>query len=248
VTEPAAVQQDLDDLLGRLQVLGIRIRELRVSLAPLEAELETARREFDERVGSLRREGLWLEHQVHLLKTPARPAAEELTAIDAGNLAEHAREMAAYRHDPETVEKDCLLEHLMRVLDPELDDQAGDLIAVVQGLANDPATRLADLLEELPWGSAWTGRPPAEDLDAQCRRLRTWKRALRRQLDTLEQARDRLRGIDPRYPLYAERQRGPDVWKAYLDRAAARQHERNLGLKAVVEELQRSRPDSGERG
>src|SRR5689334_13017811 len=80
VTEPAAVQQDLDDLLGRLQVLGIRIRELRVSLAPLEAELETARREFDERVGSLRREGLWLEHQVHLLKTPARPAAEELTA------------------------------------------------------------------------------------------------------------------------------------------------------------------------
>jgi hypothetical protein len=226
-------------------MLGARIREARSALAPLETEFEAARREFDERVGPLRREALRLEHQIRTLQAPTREVAvSEVMAIGGRGID---RTIAGARsHDPEAIEKDILLEHLMRVLDPELDGRAGELLAVVQGLANDPVTRLADLLEELPWGSAWTGRAPTENLDSQRKRLEVWERALTRQLEALEQAQERLREVDTRYPLYAERQRGPEMWNAYLDRAVAQQRELNLELRALVEELHRTRSDGGD--
>lgn len=243
-----ATQRDIEDLLGRLQMLGARIREARAALAPLEAGLEAARREFDDYVGPLRREALRLGHQIRTLQTSARTVVvSKITAIGGDRVIDHTIEIADARlHDPEAIEKDILLEHLMRVLDPELDERAGELLAVVQGLANDPVTRLADLLEELPWGSAWTGHAPAEDLDSQRKRLQVWERALSRQLEALEQAQERLREVDTRYQLYAERQRGTEVWNAYLDRAVARLREQNLELRVLVEELQRTRSDGGD--
>jgi hypothetical protein len=215
---------------------------------PLETEFEAARREFDERVGPLRRETLQLEHQIRTLQAPTRTTAvSEAMAIGDDHVIDRATEIAGVcMHDPEAIEKDILLEHLMRVLDPEMDVRAGELLAVVQGLANDPVTRLADLLEELPWGSAWTGRAPTENLDSQRKRLEVWERALSRQLEALEQAQERLREVDTRYPLYAERQRGPEMWNAYLGRAVAQQRELNLELGALVEELQRTRSDGGD--
>jgi hypothetical protein len=207
-----------------------------------------AKREFDDRIGPLHREKLRLEHQIQTLEArPESTPAEGIMDIGSDLVIEPAPEIAVARvHDPEAVEKDILLEHLMRVLDPELDQQANDLLAVVQGLANNPVTRLADLLEEMPWGSAWTGRAPSEDFASQHRRLLTWERALSRQLEALQKTQERLREADLRYPPYAERQRGPDIWNAYLDRAVERQREQNLELSAVVEELRRARSDSGD--
>jgi hypothetical protein len=248
MTGSTATQRDIEDLLNRLQILGERIKAARAALAPLEKELAAAKREFDERVGPLHREKLRLEYQIRTLEArPETMPADGIMAIGSDPVIEPAPEIAVARiRDPEAVDKDILLEHLMRVLDPELDPQASELLATVQGLANNPVTRLADLLEEMPWGSAWTGQAPAENLASQHRRLLTWERALSRQLEALQQSQERLREADPRYRLYAERQLGPELWNAYLDRAAERQREQNLELSAVVEELHRARADSGD--
>jgi hypothetical protein len=236
-------------MLECLRGLSTRIREARTALAPLETGLAAARREFDERVGSLRREALRIEHQIEALRAPVQAvaSAEFASTMGTGDFHDHLSGVAdTSPGDPEAIEKDILLEHLFCVLDTDLDKRASDLLATVQGLCYDPDTTLADLLEELPWGPAWTARKRSEDLAAQHRRLAVWKRALHRQLEALEHDHERLSERDPRYRLYQERQRGLEAWEAYLDRAAARQREQNQELRAELDELRRARPDTGD--
>ncbi|NEO34734.1 MAG: hypothetical protein F6K36_30995, partial [Symploca sp. SIO3C6] len=105
-----------------------------------------------------------------------------------------------------------LLEHLFYILDPMTNDDDGELLATLQGLCQDPGIRFAHVLEELPWGLVWTQRSPQEQLEDQHHRLSSWQAVLKKQLETLQRAGDRLRN-DPRYGLWQQRQQGSDHWQ-----------------------------------
>jgi hypothetical protein len=236
---PEVMQDDIDAILASLQSLGERLRQARAALAPLEAGLAAARREFDERVGPLRREALRIEHEIAALRTPLPDVAREYAALTNADYAQDRTVDGRLTSsgDVDAIEKDVLLEHLVRVLDPDTDRQASVLLATVQGLCNDPAANLADVLEELPWGLAWIARARNEGLAAQHRRLTVWEAALRRQHTALNRVHEQLSEHDPRYRLYQERQRGPEAWEAYLARAAAQQREQNQELREELDEL-----------
>lgn len=241
---PQAASDQVEVTLVRLHALAEQIRAVRAALAPLEAGLAAARREFDERVGPLRREGWRIENEIEALKAPA-PQAEFIPMFDADRAQSLPAPAvaAAGAGGRDAIEKDVLLEHLVRVLDPEIDEDASMLLARLQGLCNDPATGLADVLEELPWGQAWTARQRNEAVQAQHRRLAVWQAALDRQLATLTHSQERLVDHDPGYRLYQQRQRGPASWEAYLNQAAQRQRERNRELQAELDDLRADRRD-----
>jgi len=239
---PEVTQHRVEGILASLHTLCAFIREARAALAPLETALAGAWHEFDQRVGHLRRERLRIEYEIEILRAPA----ESETAVGVEEAKDRMNDgTATPLADPDAVEKDVLLEHLVRVLDPDTDQHASMLLATVQGLCNDPDATLADLLEEMPWGPAWTARARNEGLSAQHRRLAVWERALRSQLGALNNIHEQLSKRDPRYSLYLERQRGPESWEAYLNRAAARQQEHNQELRAELEELRHGPPDTG---
>jgi hypothetical protein len=232
---------EIEVILTRLRELSARIKEARAALAPLETALASARREFDEQVGPLRREAWRLENDLEALRAPA-PPLDFMFLADPGSLGSQVRPVSPVSvTGRDAVEKDVLLEHLVWVLDPDTDHEAGLLLARIQGLCNDPATSLADVLEELPWGQAWTARQHNEATGTQGRRLAAWELALRRQLAALEQKREGLIRHDPRYRLYEQRQRGEEAWDGYLRMAAERQRDRNGELRAELEELQASK-------
>jgi DNA anti-recombination protein RmuC len=111
-----------------------------------------------------------------------------------------------------------------------------DLLANLQGLCNDPAIRLADILEQVPWGLVWESCSLHEGLANQHRRLTTWEKALARQLESLNQATERLKE-DSRYGLWQQRQKDAKTWQSFLDEAAEQQREANARLTAELEEL-----------
>lgn len=146
---PEVTQCRIEDILASLHALCARIGEARAALAPLETALTVAWHEFDERVGRLRRERLRIEYEIEVLRRPAEFKAA-ITIEEVKDRMNDGTVMPSA--DPDALEKDVLLEHLVRVLDPDTDQHASMLLATVQGLCNDPAATLADLLEELPWG------------------------------------------------------------------------------------------------
>jgi hypothetical protein len=241
---PHAASDQVEAALVRLRVAADRIRVARAALAPLEAGLAVARREFDQRVGPLRREERRIENEIEALKAPVPD--REFTSIFDDDRAQSWPQPAVANSagGRDAVAKDELLEHLVRVLDPDIDESASMLLARIQGLCNDPATGLADVLEELPWGQAWTARQRSEAVQAQYRRLAMWEAAMGRQLATLAHAQERLVDGDPWYRLYQQRQRGPAAWEAHLDQAAQRQLGRNRELQAELDDLRASRPHS----
>jgi DNA repair exonuclease SbcCD ATPase subunit len=179
-------QEEITELLECLAQLRNRLAAARATLAPLEEGLNTAHLEYQNALGQLRRRLAPLQAEVDELRHKienAEPASDDFDAfIDVAaptnadlTLSSTVKELPA---DMEAREKDELLEHLHWVLDPMINDEDGELIADLQSRFNDPATRLADMLEKLPWGPAWTAPSPREEPINQYRRLKTWERAL----------------------------------------------------------------------
>jgi hypothetical protein len=81
----------------------------------------------------------------------------------------------------------------------------GELLANLQGLCSDPIASLADVLEELPWGLVWTTHSLQENIADQHRRLAIWEQALKRQMEKLNRATERLKK-DQRYGLWQQDQ------------------------------------------
>jgi hypothetical protein len=229
--------REVGALLERLRRLIAQLAAERAALAPLERDIAAAWSEYQDHLKPLHDEGRRLAHKL----TPAArvrpepPPVVDLTDPTPPRVGP-AGGAATQPPDPELVEKDMLLEHLMLVLDAELDEDAGYLIAVVQGRVDDRAYGLADLLESVPWGAAWTERERREDASAQRRRLERWEAALTRQLEVVRNSGARLRWHDQRYPVYEQWQRGPESWKGYLARDTAQLEEHNLELRAALKE------------
>ena len=258
-------QDHVNVLLARMKELREQIATAREAVAPLEANLALAFEEFQTVVGQLRRQAVRLQAQIRTLRVQIDAASrdqddnstpssgDERSGGDTGDdwlddshdkydgeTGNDAESVPSAVVDPDAVEKDVLLEHLYRVLDPMVNDEDADLLANLQGSCNDPATGLADVLEQLPWdsvswGSIWGTQGLQEDLNAQYRRLKTWERALTNQLENASRAAESLRR-DRRYGLWQQRQKGPEAWRDFLNRAAEQQKDANEELKAELGE------------
>jgi hypothetical protein len=243
VSDTAITQADIDALLARLKELREQITAAQEAIAPLEANLALAYGEFQAVVGHLRREVLRFRAETASLRyriDGLGRTQDEMPGVDDKNAHYEAETgqitTTSTATDPEAVEKDVLLEHLFRVLDPMVDDKDAELLANLQGMCNNPAVSLADVLEELPWGSAWSVKSPKEELIDQYHRLKVWEQALVYQLDGLRRKTERLQE-DPRYGLWQQRQKGPDDWRRFLNEAADQQQELNDKLAAELDSL-----------
>jgi hypothetical protein len=66
--------------------------------------------------------------------------------------------------------------------------------------------------------------------------LSIWQQALKRQLENLNRATERLQK-DQRYALWQQRQKGADYWHNYLDRCMEQQQDQNYELQAELDRL-----------
>ncbi|NER31749.1 MAG: hypothetical protein F6J89_30095, partial [Symploca sp. SIO1C4] len=193
-------QTEVDALVRHLQELRQQISTARETIAPLEANLAEVYDEFQVVVGGLRRQSMRLQAEIVTLRVQidcfTHDQDDTLEQDESNDKLLYAKEEETTDSapaDPEKVEKDTLLEHLFRILDPMVNDEDSELLANLQGLCDDPNTTLADVLEELPWGLVWTTRSSQENLANQHRRLTIWEQALKQQLDNLNLATERLK-------------------------------------------------------
>jgi len=237
-------QGDIDNLLAQMQKLRQGITTARKSIAPLEENLAETYNEFQAVVGGLRRQSMRLQAEIASLRiqikrfTQDEDDAPQHEDIEDDSFI-YGKEEAATEtsfQDPEAVDKDMLLEHMFRVLDPDIDEADGELVANIQGICIDPTASLADVLEELPWGVVWTTCSSQETLKDQYDRLSIWQQALQRQLENLNRATERLQK-DQRYALWQQRQKGADDWQNFLDSYVEQQQDQNYELQAELDRL-----------
>jgi hypothetical protein len=234
---PSVVDQtDVNALLGMLQQVLQQINNARLAVAPLETGLAMAYNDYQNAVGRLYRQTNRLQIEIDMLRARINGIDQDTSLSPTPDINE-VRSEPQGRADPEAVEKDILLEHLVRMLDPMVNSEDAEFLANLQGLCNNPTTQLVDALEKIPWGIVWTTRGPQEDLVAQYRRLGVWEQALARQLSHLERENERLRK-DSRYGLWEQFQRGPTVWQQFLQRTAQQQQEYNVELTEELRNLQ----------
>lgn len=236
-------QGNIDYLLAQMQQLRQEITAARDNIAPLEANFAETYNEFQAVVGVLRRVSMRLQAEITLLRSQIQRFThneDDVPQQDAedDNFIYRKEEVITEtsRQDPEAVEKDMLLEHIFRVLDPDINDADAELVGNLQGICIDPTASLADVLEQLPWGVVWTTRSLQETLKDQYHRLSIWQQALKRQLENLNRATEGLQK-DQRYALWQQRQKGSDYWHNYLERCVEQQQDQNYELQAEFDRL-----------
>lgn len=224
-------------LLDSLEALKREIDSLRETLDPLERRLAKAKREYDERLGPLVRAGRRLaaerDDTVAQLEGTSRLDFEPWSEARPGAGVRAAAPLSRER-DPEEIAKDRLLQHLVGVLDTMTDEDEGDLFATLQGVCGDPGSTLADALEQLPWGRAWSDSPRDENGTAELERIRDWHNALEDRRGELRRGIERL-GRDPRAALAARRERSDSEWEGFLEQAARDQENENRRLREEIE-------------
>ncbi len=236
-------QEDVNALLTRLQALRKQIADARAALVPLQEKLTLVFKDYQTVVGQLQREAQQLQADIYVLRNQieglSRDRGEYIPSFDseASRHGEERNTIAPAIVDPEALDKDILLEHLVRVLDPMINSEDADLLAHVQGMCKNPTTRLIDALEQIPWGEVWMARGSHETLAIQYRRLSVWERSLNNQLKSLSRETERLHK-DSRYGLWEQYQRGAQAWQEFLQQAVKQQQEQNAEL---AEEMQRLR-------
>jgi predicted RNase H-like nuclease (RuvC/YqgF family) len=240
-------QQDVDSLIEQLHMLREQIIEARAAIVPLQENLARVHEEYQEYVGSLRRNEMRLQAEIRILTD--RLEDEEIDESDreqndqlqTGNeKQDNSRQVSdvSSMDDPEAENKDRLLEHLVHVLDPMTNEEDGELLGMLQGLYRDATTRLIDMLEHVPWGAVWTNRSRQESVNEQYQRLKIWEEALSQQLTYLHNETDRLYKNDRRYGLWQQYQKGNESWKQFLQQSLEKQKERNEDLQAELDDLQ----------
>jgi hypothetical protein len=238
-------QGDIEKLLAQTQQLRQEITAARENIAPLEANLTETYNEFQAVVGTLRRHSLRLQAEIALLRSQIQRFSQEEEEIsqveEEDEFSDRHNEtiIESSQQDPEAVDKDMLLEHIFRVLNPDINDADAELVGNLQGICSDRTASLADVLEQLPWGVVWTTRSLQETLKDQYYRLNIWQQALKRQLENLHRANEHLQK-DQRYTLWQQRQKGAENWHNFLDRCVEQQQDQNYESEA---ELGRLRED-----
>jgi|GEM_PF-2544403 predicted nucleic acid-binding Zn-ribbon protein len=237
------IQTEVDALLRQLQELRQQIAIARETIAPLEANLAEVYDEFQAVVGGLRRQSMRLQAEIATLRAQidrfSHDQDDTLEPDESNDKLLYVKEEETADSasvDPEAIEKDMLLEHLFRVLDPMVNHEDGELLANLQGLCSDPIASLADVLEELPWGLVWTTHSLQENIADQHRRLAIWEQALKRQMEKLNRATERLKK-DQRYGLWQQREKGTDDWRTFLDQCIEQQQDQNYELQAELDSL-----------
>lgn len=238
MTDSTPTQKDIDTLLVQLKDLREQIKTARAEIAPLEANLKQSYDEFQVVVGAARRQSMRLQAELANLRARINILHDDVDdAIDLDfrndNTADDRINTVQAEKDPEALEKDILLEHLFKVLDP-IDD--ADLFADLEALCKDPTVSLAEVLEQSPWELIWQARAIQETFQDQHHRLERWKTSLTRQLEILKRVEDRLRK-DPRYGLWQQQQKGTDAWKHFLQQAMEQQEDQNHALQTELETL-----------
>ena len=239
------LSQEINEILEHLQLLRQQIIESRQAISPMEENLKLAKDEFQAAVGFLRRQVLRTQAEIaHIRARIENLAREEETTWEENKpfepATEDAREFISEPkfQDPDGVEKDILLEHLVMILDDHMNNlEEESLLARIVGLCNDPSVELADVLTELPWGNIWTNASPLDNLASQHRRLSAWAKALEAQLNGLQNAMSNLQN-DPRFGLWQQREKGPQAWNIFLQAAGKQLKEQNAELKNELESLQ----------
>lgn len=247
---PAVTQDDINALLARLEALYTEIATARATIAPREEQLTHVANEYRKAVGRLQHEAAQLQAELMLLQR--RPAAYDEPVITRPNSENRVQQIESTQAteapsyvDPDSTEKDMLLQHMVRVLDHMSNEDDADLLARLQGLCTAPMTRLVDVLERIPWGTIWVTRGAQETLHSQQRRLITWERSLTQQLKSLQRAEERLRH-DARYGLLEQYEQGLQHWQAFLQQSVQQQRTRNVELAAEVRRLKEERARTGE--
>ena len=247
--EEGVTEADVAVVLQRLKKLRQQVAMARAASAPMKANLVAAEQEYQDHISPLRREASRIRAQINELHDRLARVQGVLThlpgdsSIDGIVGGPRDAEVvpvvsSGASSDPEVIEKDTLLEHVYRVLDPMTNPGDAELVGQLQGLCTDPVTRLADVLEQLEWGPIWEGKSFQETPAAQCRRLQAWERALADQLTSLDRGAEQLRK-DRRYGLWLQREKGVDAWRGFLEQAA-RQYENDIAdLRAQLEALRR---------
>lgn len=238
-TDPTAshtvTQSMTDALLVHLKNLREQIAAAHESVRPLEENLSLAWQEFEKAVGYLRRQAVTLQAEIDTYNI----RLEDIRYTHYKAVETQTREpvdLPKPVENPDTVDKDKLLEHIFRILDPEDNPDDEELIATIQGLCDDPSVPMAVILEQVPWGPVWVLRSPTEDLTAQHSRLSIWEKSLANQLERLNMAKESLYK-DPRYGLWNQREKGSGQWKDFIDQAVQQQQEDNEQLEAELEGL-----------
>ncbi|MCP4344682.1 MAG: hypothetical protein GY795_04035 [Desulfobacterales bacterium] len=237
---PDIITQDhIEALLTDLKNLCGQITAARSQIKPLEDNLNLAHEEFQATVGPLRRHASRLQAEIDSFHIRFESPAHEQENMQPDKETELLiNDITPSEQNLEAVEKDKFLEHIFRVLDPMVDNNDAELFGKLQGMCNDKLTTLADVLEELPWGPAWTVQSLKEDLQTQHSRLNIWKQSLENQIKHLNQQEEFLYK-DPRYGLWLQYQRGADIWREFLSQAAEQIQEHINELGAELEGLRK---------
>ncbi|MEH2218250.1 MAG: hypothetical protein V7K72_14260 [Nostoc sp.] len=238
----AITQAELEKLLTQLQQLRSSITTAQETIAPLETNLAAAYNEFQAVVGTLRRQSMRLQAEIASLRSQIQRFTQDEDDTQQQDVAndnflykeEQTTEFSL--KDPEAIDKDMLLEHIFRLLDPDVNAEDAELLANLQGLCSDAAASLADVLEELPWGVVWITRNSQENLTQQYQRLKIWENALNRQLQNLKQATERLYK-DSRYGLWQQQQKSQEHWHNFLNQCIEQQQDQNYELQAELDKL-----------
>jgi predicted nucleic acid-binding Zn-ribbon protein len=235
-------QGDIDKLLAQMQQLRQEITTARENIAPLEANLAETYNEFQAVVGTLRRGSMRLQAEIASLRSQIQRFTDENDTpqqdVEDDDFSDRteATIIEPSLQDPEAVAKDMLLEHIFRVLEPDINDADAELVGNLQGICTDPNASLADALEQLPWGRVWKKRSSQETFQDQYHRLSMWLQALQRQRENLHRASQILQK-DQRYALWQQRQKGADFWHNYLERCMEQQQDQNYELQAELDRL-----------
>jgi hypothetical protein len=250
MTDPTdtITQEQVNALLKRLRQLHQRIHATRQELAPMENNLAHVYKEYQAAIGHLQRKSYQLQTKIVILQELLDSSSNKSSENEGTVPSEEPREtidltgvQIQQPHDDKDVAKDMLHEHIFMVLDNKDDE----LLAHLQAMCSNPATKLIDVLEQIPWGSVWTSpTTPVETLSEQYQRLATWEQALQTHLRMLEQARERSQS-DRRYGLWLQYQKGQEAWNRFLQESALRMQDLNDELNL---ELQRLRDRQAEMG
>ncbi|WP_392482755.1 hypothetical protein [Nostoc sp. C110] len=232
----AITQAELEKLLTQLQQLRSSITTARETIAPLETNLAAAYNEFQAVVGALRRHSMRLQAEIFSLRSQIQRFTQDADDTQQQDVGNDNFLYQEEQKDPEAIDKDMLLEHIFRLLDPDVNAEDAELLANLQGLCSDATASLADVLEELPWGVVWITRNSQENLTQQYQRLKIWEGALNRQLQNLKQATERLYK-DARYGLWQQQQKSQEHWHNFLNQCIEQQQDQNYELQAELDKL-----------
>lgn len=239
-------------LLTRLEALKKEVAKARQALAPLEANLALAEKEYQDKISPLRRRVRGLQSEIYeienrIARINSEPESDEHDMSDEhDDLTMFGRDQPSPDDsqrstvkpiDLNMLEKDKLLEHAYRVLDAMMNPNDAQLIGQLTGWSRDPTMTLGDLLEELSWGTVWLVRSQPETVADQHERLATWQQALIKQQHRLNRSAQRMRR-DRRYRLWQQRKKGSQAWQSYLEQEAKREQQTIKQLQRRLEELE----------